>query len=68
MLTLISLIFLGKIVGSFGEKPFISFEALSMQIIMMYLIFHTRVNCGWNFKWKSSVPEIFQKFPGQERV
>ena len=36
--------FWGKIVSFFGDKRF-SFEALSIPIMMMYLIFRTHVNC-----------------------
>ena len=43
-----TVIFLEKIVSSFGDN-FFSFEALSMLIIMMYLIFHAHVNCMRNF-------------------
>ena len=44
MLIVMTVIFLGKIVSSLGDKLF-SFEALSMEIMMMYLIFHAHVNC-----------------------
>ena len=49
MLIFMIVIFLGQIVSSFGEELFFFFEALSMLIMMMYLIFHAHLNCMWNF-------------------
>ena len=37
--------FFGKNCELLWRQTFFYFEALSMQIMMMYLIFHARVNC-----------------------